>query len=138
MNVRFVETQDLLRIGHRLALQNALARLLAGRGQLLQYPVHAPEHLLGLRLSPLGLLPVLVQHIAVTPGMIAHCADQLLHLAEGLFAVTLRVRFAAGVRHLDAQSIDAGQKTLGRFHPVFESLATNQLHRFHERACGIA
>jgi len=53
---------------------------------LLQDLVHAPEHLLGLRPRPVGLVPVLIQQIPVAPGVIAHRPDQAVHLAERLLA----------------------------------------------------
>src|ERR1039457_2889312 len=86
LDVRFIEAEDLLFIGYGLALQDALAGLLARLGQLLQDLVHPLKHLLGLRAGPVGSLPVLVEQLPVAPGMAAHRPDQAIHLAESLFA----------------------------------------------------
>src|SRR5208283_1915755 len=83
VNVSLVKAEDLFLIGDCALWENALASLLASLGQLLQYLVHAPEHLLGLWPRPLCLFPLLVQQLAVALGMAAHSAGEAIHLAEG-------------------------------------------------------
>ena len=120
-----------------MALQNALAGLFPGFGQLFQHLVHAPEHLLGLGPRPVGLRPTLVQQFPITASVAAHGADQAIHLAQGLFALPLAIGFIPGMGHLHAEFIDATDKALGGIHSVLEPLFPNQPHRIHQREGGV-
>jgi hypothetical protein len=60
--------------------------------------------------------------------------NALIHLAQGSLALALRVALAAGVSHLNAEPVDAGQETLGFFDAALESLAPNQLDGFDQGA----
>ena len=70
VDVRFIQAEDLFLVGHELALQDALAGLLAGLGQLLQDLVHPAQHLLGLGAGPVGLLPMGVEQLAIPAGVV--------------------------------------------------------------------
>ncbi len=138
VDVWFIQAQDFVGIGHRLFLQNPLARLFPGFGQLLQHLVHPLQHLFCLGPGPVGFRPLLLEQSAVAPGMLAHDAHQSVHLPESLLALPLAVGVVAGMGHLNAQGVDARDKNLRLFHPVFEALVADQAHRFHQGAGGVA
>ena len=60
--------------------------------------------------------------------MLAHDPHQFVHLPESLLALPLAVGVVAGMGHLNAKGVDARDKNLRLFHPVFEALVADQAH----------
>ena len=112
--------------------------MLSGLRQLFEHAVQAPQHLLGLAASPVGLLPPLIKQLAIELGVAADRADQLVHLAQDLLAMLFEVGFIGTLSHFDAQTVHPFEEHGRCFHPVAQALGANQLHGLHQGAGGIA
>ena len=137
MQVLFVKAQDFVGAGHGAFADDALVRLLDGRGKLSEDAINAPEDLLRLAPAPAGLRPAFIERGAVPARVRGDGFGQRLHLPQVGLLLFPAPGAAARSGHGHAALVHPREEAPGRFHPRADAPAADEHGRFHQGAHGV-